>query len=479
MFGIKLLDRSEGSWQAKLCGAELLSEGKLTPTVNALEGKFVGLFFSATWCPPAATFLPYLIKLYERAQAESFPLEIVLVSCDLSKKAMLSSLAEMPWLGVPFGSDASDAIKSRVLVRSVPTLVILNPQGNVITRSGQKEVFDPDVFANWAASAGINEQQTKVPHTMLTVPDSLSVTRRHRVWPALGRLGFYPLRDDGKCTTGGSTITLANTVHEGSGVYLNGIYGTEKAYTLKTPNLFKNLKSFSVCVDFALEQVRQDWLLVGGMLFRWFGVEVRGETAEKAVTVTLNNQEIAFPFLQGQKLKLKTWYSLSVSVNVPARVLTCAVGSCEVEQLWIAETKLPEDFEFQIPDEVLVTDGHLTSSNLSNGGCFRGLVKNLALYERALSVGEMREVFGAPKTEVQSTQIAAIVPTSDITSVIRIVGTELGYEDEKIDSIITWFVENDYTTLEHLAQDEEWTKLTARFVGRIKTILVDSRTLPR
>ena len=60
-------------WEAM--GDEFMSGDGETVELSALrgeahEGKVIGLYFSAHWCPPCKTFTPLLVKTYEKLKAE-------------------------------------------------------------------------------------------------------------------------------------------------------------------------------------------------------------------------------------------------------------------------------------------------------------------------------------------------------------------------------------------------------------------------
>ena len=67
-----------------LLGEKLLRSAKTTskPTKQLMQGKeLLGLYFSASWCPPCKTFSPLLMQFYN-ATAKDGKLEIVYVSSD-------------------------------------------------------------------------------------------------------------------------------------------------------------------------------------------------------------------------------------------------------------------------------------------------------------------------------------------------------------------------------------------------------------
>jgi len=72
-------------------------------SATALEGKIIGLYFSAHWCGPCRSFTPMLKSKYEALVSEGKPFEIVFISSDRdehSAKEYFSS--EMPWKMLSF-----------------------------------------------------------------------------------------------------------------------------------------------------------------------------------------------------------------------------------------------------------------------------------------------------------------------------------------------------------------------------------------
>jgi nucleoredoxin len=107
-----------------------------------LKGKTVGLYFSAHWCPPCRAFTPSLVKFRDNHAEEDF--EIVFVSLDHSagdKKTYIREM-EMKWLTVPgAGSKEARELAERFQVQGIPMLVILAPDGSIVTTNGREEVM--------------------------------------------------------------------------------------------------------------------------------------------------------------------------------------------------------------------------------------------------------------------------------------------------------------------------------------------------
>lgn len=85
LLGEKLMGKSEGAKAANIGG----------------EGKTVGLYFSAHWCPPCRGFTPKLAEFYKKHH-EDKNFEIVFVSSDKNEAEFKEYFNEMPWLALPF-----------------------------------------------------------------------------------------------------------------------------------------------------------------------------------------------------------------------------------------------------------------------------------------------------------------------------------------------------------------------------------------
>ncbi len=63
------------------------------------NGKILGLFFSASWCPPCIGFGPKLKEFYDKF---SDKLTVIFVSSDKDEECFMEYFKEMPWLAIPF-----------------------------------------------------------------------------------------------------------------------------------------------------------------------------------------------------------------------------------------------------------------------------------------------------------------------------------------------------------------------------------------
>ncbi|GKF55165.1 probable nucleoredoxin 1, partial [Tanacetum coccineum] len=96
----------------------------------------VGLYFSASWCPPCQRFTPNLIDVYNEL-ADKGDFEIVFVSADEDEESFNGYFSKMPWLAVPFSDTKTrDALDGCFKVSGIPHLVFLDESGKVLTDTG-------------------------------------------------------------------------------------------------------------------------------------------------------------------------------------------------------------------------------------------------------------------------------------------------------------------------------------------------------
>ncbi|ETW08176.1 hypothetical protein H310_02512 [Aphanomyces invadans] len=130
-----------------LVGPTLLqSGGKEVSTAEHLQGKTVAIYFSAHWCPPCRGFTPQLATYYKKLTATGKPFEIVFVSSDNNQESFDEYFAEMPWTAVPYAArDIHKSLNAQYKVQGIPTLVIVDENGNTINTNARGKVMqDPE-----------------------------------------------------------------------------------------------------------------------------------------------------------------------------------------------------------------------------------------------------------------------------------------------------------------------------------------------
>ena len=110
------------------------------------KGKIIGLYFSASWCSSCRRFNPRLVT-FRNQNLEKF--EVVLISGDGSDIAQQNYMKKfkMPWpaLGNRSGEakNLEESVKKILDVEfiSLPSLIILDPTGKVISTNGKDEIL--------------------------------------------------------------------------------------------------------------------------------------------------------------------------------------------------------------------------------------------------------------------------------------------------------------------------------------------------
>lgn len=108
-----------------------------------LAGKKIGIYFSASWCPPCRAFTPELVKAYNQLRTDGKPFEVVLVTSDQTEAAMEKYMKshEMPWVAVPFGDKHIEVLKKKFAVTGIPKLVVIDDAGKTLSANARSEVM--------------------------------------------------------------------------------------------------------------------------------------------------------------------------------------------------------------------------------------------------------------------------------------------------------------------------------------------------
>merc|ERR1711959_382449 len=111
--------------------------------MKKLQGKAVGLYFSAHWCPPCRGFTPQLAEFYKNGLKDK--MEIFFVSSDRDQKSFDDYFADMPWQALAYEKREEKAKLSKLFdVSGIPCFVVLNSDLTVITTDGRSKVMsDP------------------------------------------------------------------------------------------------------------------------------------------------------------------------------------------------------------------------------------------------------------------------------------------------------------------------------------------------
>jgi len=134
----------------KMFGNTLLTKAGERPTEEVLANKTaVGVYFSAHWCPPCRGFTPQLAKMYTDVFAAK-GMEIIFVSGDRDAKTFQEYYGEQPWVALPYKKrDVESELSKKFKVKGIPSLVILDASGEVITTDGRKAVSSDPTGAKY------------------------------------------------------------------------------------------------------------------------------------------------------------------------------------------------------------------------------------------------------------------------------------------------------------------------------------------
>ncbi|KAL6011444.1 hypothetical protein ACLOJK_001892 [Asimina triloba] len=101
-----------------------------------LDGKIIGLYFSASWCGPCRRFTPNFAEAYGELSGKG-DFEAIFISADEDEESFNGYFSKMPWLAIPF-SDAAlrDELNELFQVNGIPHLAILDGEGKVLSEDG-------------------------------------------------------------------------------------------------------------------------------------------------------------------------------------------------------------------------------------------------------------------------------------------------------------------------------------------------------
>jgi peroxiredoxin len=96
------------------------------------KGKYVLVDFWASWCGPCRQAIPRVKELYTQYKEKG--LEVVSISIDTDKKAWRKAMEEEKMNWMQLLSDDKDKTMELFQFSGIPTMYMIDPQGNIITR---------------------------------------------------------------------------------------------------------------------------------------------------------------------------------------------------------------------------------------------------------------------------------------------------------------------------------------------------------
>ena len=137
-----------------LSGCKLITKAGASAPSNALDGKVVLLYFSASWCGPCHRFTPVLADFYDEVRGSGGNIEIVYVPGDRSRDEMMKYFKDLhgDWLALDMSDGAViQDLNERYQVRGIPALVAIQADGTVIDAGCRDKVqsHGPASFDAW------------------------------------------------------------------------------------------------------------------------------------------------------------------------------------------------------------------------------------------------------------------------------------------------------------------------------------------
>jgi nucleoredoxin len=136
----------------EVLGRVLVSDRGNVETDN-VRPRFLLVYFSAHWCGPCRKFTPQLKMFYESVNSSETVVEIIYISKDKTPEEFSSYFQSMPWLAMPYeDTEGRKNLSRRLGVNSIPTLILLDPSGNVKSRTCRNDVVEkgPSCLEDWA-----------------------------------------------------------------------------------------------------------------------------------------------------------------------------------------------------------------------------------------------------------------------------------------------------------------------------------------
>lgn len=107
-----------------------------------LDGKIIGLYFSAHWCSPCRHFTPILSEIYKSLQLQGKNFEIIFISSDYDSDSADMYYSSMPWKMLLFDETRKrKELSKQFSIQGIPALILLDEQGQTITTNGRSIIM--------------------------------------------------------------------------------------------------------------------------------------------------------------------------------------------------------------------------------------------------------------------------------------------------------------------------------------------------
>ena len=111
--------------------------------INIDNKKIIGLYFSASWCPPCRKFTPILSTFYEDLIEYYDDIEIIYISSDKTNIEFNEYWENMTFPALSYDNrEKKEELVKKYNVDKIPTLIFINQNDELITKDGKKNIED-------------------------------------------------------------------------------------------------------------------------------------------------------------------------------------------------------------------------------------------------------------------------------------------------------------------------------------------------
>jgi nucleoredoxin len=135
-----------------ILSSNLITQAGMANLQEVLSCKVIGLYFSASWCPPCRILTPIIAQMYSEVNQDHKQLEIIYVSSDRDEETFLENFEEMPWLAIDFSeAEFMRRLEIELGVTALPHLIILNTKLEVVDHNAREVLNEKgrDAIPHW------------------------------------------------------------------------------------------------------------------------------------------------------------------------------------------------------------------------------------------------------------------------------------------------------------------------------------------
>lgn len=116
----------------------IINKDGLQINLKEYNKKIIGLYFSASWCPPCRNFTPILSTFYEDMIDYYDDIEIIYVSSDKTQNEFNEYWENMTFPALSYcDREKKEELTKLYEVKQIPALVFINDNGELITKDGK------------------------------------------------------------------------------------------------------------------------------------------------------------------------------------------------------------------------------------------------------------------------------------------------------------------------------------------------------